>query len=115
MSAINGGCTDKAKVHIEPCAHIFYLLSNTTGSTFTDSCLYFPIDVAKRVKFEAIWEAVFRVSQRVELIFTAASQTSGPEFKSNWQARLVGRTDTRECGSVGCQTGGHVCLQLTGT
>jgi hypothetical protein len=62
---------DKAKVHVEPCAHIFHLLSDTTGSTYTDLCLFFPINVAKWVKFEAIWETIRIVSQRVELIFAA--------------------------------------------
>ncbi len=98
---INGRCTDKAKVHVESGARVIHLLGFSTGGTFMDPSLLFPINVTKRVKFEAVWETIHSSSERDELIFSAVSQTSGPEFRFQLVAKLVGRTDTREH-SRGC-------------
>ncbi len=59
---------------------------------FTDPSLLFPINVTKRVEFEAVWEAIRSGSKRDKLIFTAVSQTGGPEFGFQL-AGLVSQTD----------------------
>ncbi len=77
---IDGRCTDKAKVHVELGAGVSHLLSFSTGGAFMDPSLLFPINVTKRVEFEAVREADRSGSKRDKLIFASVAQTGGPEF-----------------------------------
>jgi hypothetical protein len=98
---VNRGGPNKPEVHVEPNADLVDFRSNPSGRTFTDPSLFLPVDVSERVKLEAIRETVRAGSEGDELIGATVSQTSSPEFQFQLTRQFVGRTDTRERGTVG--------------